>query len=65
MSVDSDDEEEEACHSDVRSGDDRVKTVNKSELTEKEHEQEYFEFLIDECMCNTFYNVCLYNLTNE
>ena len=43
-----------------------MKTLNEpEELTDKEHEQEHFELLIDECMCNNLRNVCLCNLINE
>ena len=34
-------------------------------MTEKEHEQECFNLLIDEHVCNNLHNVCLYNLTHE
>ena len=44
----SDDEEEEVCR-DVRNDDEKVKTsIKTDELTEKKHEQEHFDLLIDE-----------------
>ena len=65
LHVDSDDEEEEACQSDRTSDTNEVKIVASDELTEKEDEEECFEVLIDEHMCNNLYDVCLCDLTNE
>ena len=63
---DSEDEEEELYHCDVRNNNNKVKTLQESEeFTEKEHEQKHFDFLIDECVCNNVYNVCLCGLINE
>ena len=62
---DSDNEEEEVCR--LRNDDDKVKEKSNETdiLTEKEHEQEHFNLLIDECACNDSCNVCLHSLTNE
>ena len=63
---DLDNEEEEVCHGDGENNNDKAKTLNEpKESTEKEHEQECFELLIDECMCNNLHNVCLCDLINE
>ena len=63
---DSGNEEEEVCHGDERNNNDEVKTLNEpEELTEKEHEQECFDLLIDERMRDNFHDVCLHDLINE
>ena len=63
---DSENEEEDSHHCDVINNNDEVKTLKEpEEFVEKEHEQEHFDLLIDEHMCNTFHNVCLCNLINE
>ena len=37
----------------------------REELTEKEHEQECSDLLIDERACNNFHDACLRDLINE
>ena len=62
---DSDDEEEtEYC--DVRNNDEKVKMSNETEeLTEITCEQEHFNLLIDERVCNNLCNFCFHDLTYE
>ena len=38
---------------------------NNDELTEHECEIEFFNLLINECVCNNLCNVCLHALTHE
>ena len=52
---DSENEEEDSYHCDVRSDSDKVKTLQEpEEFVEKEHEQECFNLLVDEQMYNIF-----------
>ena len=61
---DLDDKEEEVCRS--RCNEETVKESSKAEQsTEEEREKEDFNVLINERVCNDFYNVCLRNLTHE
>ena len=61
---DLDDKEEEVCLS--RRNDDKRKGSSKNEeLTEHECEQEIFNLLIDEHVCNNLHDVCLHTLTHE
>ena len=65
LHVDSEDEEEEPCQNNGTSDDNEVQIVTSDELKEKDHKEKCFEMLIDECMCNNVYVVCLCDLTNE
>ena len=61
---DLDDEEEEVCLS--RCNDEKRKGSSKNEeLTEHECEQDFFNLLIDEHVCNNLHYVCLQTLTHE
>ena len=43
----------------------KEKSRKNEELTENKHEQECFNLLIDECVCNNLHNICLHNSTHE
>ena len=51
----------------MKNNNDKVKISNESdELTEKEHEQEHFDLLIDEHMCNNLCDIfCAILLTKK
>ena len=62
---DLDDEEDEVCL--LRCNDEKraEHSRNDKELTEHEYEIDFFNLLIDECVCNNLCNVCLRTLTHE
>ena len=55
----------EDCHMNFYDIEAKEKDSNKEEWTEHEHEIEFFNVLIDNCMCDNLHNVCLHTLTHE
>ena len=62
---DEDGEEDEGCHANFNENEIEGNDRNKEELMEHEHEIEFFNVLIDDCMCDNLCNVYLHALTHE
>ena len=62
---DVDSEEDDDCHVNFNDIETKENDSNKEELTEHEHEVEFFNVLIDNCMCDGSHDVCLHSLTQE